>query len=286
MLTSNGYELSPRHDRIGELEPVPERELRDRSALRRRLIDNGYLYLKGALDRDDVQAFRRYYFGVLTACGLVRAGTDPELGMVGEPEDVDHGRLRQLLYGEIVPGPEYDAFCTQPAIHGWYEWFLGGPTYLHKRKIIRHLRPREKGVGSATQAHYDLLYLREGTDHVLTSWIPLGDCAPERGGLIYLEGSHHRTRAEEEATPREDRRPAASITADLPLLADQHDARWLVADYQAGDVVVHTPYLVHASLDNQAADGAMRLSTDIRYQRADDDIDQRWRNHWHDRDFL
>jgi ectoine hydroxylase-related dioxygenase (phytanoyl-CoA dioxygenase family) len=286
MVTSNGYELSQRADRLGALEPVPEHELRDRSALWRRLRDHGYLYLRGALDRDVVRAFRRYYFGALAASGLVRKGTDPALGLAGEADEIDLATLRRLLYREIVPGKEYEAFCTQPAIRDWYAWFLGGPTYLHRRKILRHLRPRERGIGAATQAHYDLLYLREGTDQVLTSWIPLGDCPPERGGLIYLEGSHRRTRAEEARTPADQRRPAASITADLPALADEHDARWLLADYSAGDVVVHGAYLVHASLDNQAGDDVMRLSTDIRYQRADAAVDQRWRFHWHDRDML
>lgn len=41
--------------------------------------------------------------------------------------------------------------------------------------------------------------------------------------------------------------------------------RWLIADYKAGDMVIHTPYMVHASLDNVSPDGTMRLSTDIRY---------------------
>jgi hypothetical protein len=32
--------------------------------------------------------------------------------------------------------------------------------------------------------------------------------------------------------------------------------------------------------------GLMRLSTDIRYQPADEAIDARWQSHWHDRDGL
>ncbi|HEY8454746.1 MAG TPA: phytanoyl-CoA dioxygenase family protein [Actinopolymorphaceae bacterium] len=280
MLTSNGYVLDEDARRLGELEAVPERERNDRDALRERLRKTGYLYLRGALDRDEVLAFRRYYFRQLESTGLTRPGTDPAQGVAGG--DVDLAKLRHILFREIVPGPVYHAFCTQPAVRKWYEWFLDGPTYLHRRKIIRHLRPRETGIGTATQAHYDLLYLRGGTDAVLTSWIPLGDCPLTRAPLIYLEGSHHRMRAEEERAARTGapRRPAASITADLPKLAAEHDARWLVTDYRAGDMVVHSAYLVHASLDNVDPDGIIRLSTDIRYQRADDTIDLRWQNHW------
>lgn len=281
MLTSNGYVLDEAETRLGELEPVPDSERHDRRALLRRLREQGYLFLKGALPPDRVRAFRRYFFERLAPSGLVRRDGDPGLGLAGGA--VDQATLRRTLFREIVPGEEYHAFCTQPALRDWYAWLLDGETFLHKRKILRHLRPGESGIGTATQAHYDLLYLREGTDQVLTSWIPLGDCPTWRGGLIYLERSHHRTEADEGSGIRP---PAASLTADLPGLADEFDARWLVADYEAGDMVVHSAYLVHASLDNVAGDGGIRLSTDIRYQRADAGIDARWQNHWHDQDGL
>jgi ectoine hydroxylase-related dioxygenase (phytanoyl-CoA dioxygenase family) len=74
------------------------------------------------------------------------------------------------------------------------------------------------------------------------------------------------------------------MTADLPGLADSYDARWLATDYAAGDVVIHTAHTIHAALDNVSTD--IRLSTDIRYQRSDDAVDNRWQNHWHDQDGL
>jgi hypothetical protein len=274
VLTSNGYRLDESPNRLGRLDAVPSREMNDRDALWCRLRRDGYLYLRGLLDPADVLAFRRYYFdrtGLADAQGVAR-GT------------LDRAKLREVLFGEIVPGETYLAFCTQPAIRDWYAWFLGGETFLHRRKIIRHTAPGDSGIGTATQAHYDLVYLRDGTDRVLSAWIPLGDCSVERGGLTYLAGSHRRV-LREEAEGRL-KRPAASITADLPALADEYGARWLVADYAAGDVVVHTAHTVHAALDNVDPGGVMRLSTDIRYQRADQPIDLRWQHDWHDRDGL
>lgn len=278
MLTSNGYVLDEAPHRLGELVPVPERERGDRDALWRRLIEQGYLFLRGALDPDVVRGFRRYYFAELAEAGLLRDGGDPEEGLAGTGE-VDQARLRHALFRRIVPGATYERFCVQPAIRDWYAWLLGGETFLHRRRILRHTRPNQTGIGTSTQAHYDLLYIREGTDRVLSSWIPLGDCPLSRGGLLYLEGSHHRT-LEEERTGRL-KRPAASITADLPGLADEYDARWLVADFEAGDMVVHSAYTVHAALDNVDPGGVMRLSTDIRYQRDSEPIDWRWQHHWH-----
>jgi ectoine hydroxylase-related dioxygenase (phytanoyl-CoA dioxygenase family) len=283
MLTSNGYELDESPSRLGVLEEIPNAERNDRAALWARLRRNGYLLLRKALEPDAVLAFRRYYFEETRASGLIDRHGDPGLGVVGEGP-VDLATLRHALFSRVVPGQMYRAFCSQPAIRDWYAWFLGADTFMHQRKILRHTRPFENGIGTATQAHYDLVYLREGTDRVLSSWIPLGACPVTRGGLIYLEGSHRRV-LQEEGEGRLTR-PAASITADLPALADEHGARWLVADYEAGDMLIHSAHIVHASLDNVDPKGIMRLSTDIRYQRRDDPIDWRWQQHWHDRDGL
>jgi ectoine hydroxylase-related dioxygenase (phytanoyl-CoA dioxygenase family) len=54
--------------------------------------------------------------------------------------------------------------------------------------------------------------------------------------------------------------------------------RWLWTDYRAGDVVLHSPHLVHASLDNTS--DVMRLSADLRFVRSDGRPDERWKNDW------
>jgi len=283
MLTSNGYVLDDAPARLARLEPVPMEERHDRGALWTRLRRDGYLYLTGHLDPAEVLAFRRYYFEALTPAGLVADGSDPVDGIAADG-DVDRGSYRRILFEEVVPGAEYQALCATPRIADWFAWLLEDEVHLHRRKIIRHTKPGERGIGTATQAHYDLVYLREGSDRVLSMWIPLGDIPLDRGGLAYLEGSHHRVMAQEAAGTL--RQPAASITADLPGLADEYDSRWLVTDYAAGDVMVHSAHLVHAGLDNVDEGGRMRLSTDIRYQRSSEPIDWRWQEHWHDQDGL
>lgn len=283
MLTSNGYVLSEREDRLGYLEPVPAGERGDREQLWRRLRKDGYLYLTQHLDREVVNAFRAHYFSKMSETGLLAPNTDPADG-VGASGDFDRGKMRQILFDDIVPGDLYHALTAHPAIKDWFTWFFADSVHLHKRRIIRHTRPGEAGIGTATQAHYDVVYLREGTDRLLSMWIPLGDCPVEMGGLTYLEGSHHWAMADERQ--RGIHRPPAWMTADLPGLAEEHDARWLLADYKAGDVMVHSAYIVHAGTDNVDASSRIRLSTDIRYQREKDPIDWRWQEHWHDQDGL
>src|SRR5699024_11691799 len=96
MLTSNGYVLDESPQRLGHLEPTPDRELTDRDRLWHRMRRQGYLYLPRFLDVDEVTAFRRYYFGSLASTGLVRRGTDPVDGVVGH--DCDLPELRRMLF--------------------------------------------------------------------------------------------------------------------------------------------------------------------------------------------
>ena len=276
-LTSNRRALDP--ERIAWLQPVPDAERHDRGALLARLRRDGYLYLRGLLDVERVLNFRRYYFTRLAACGLTRPGTPPELGLQGD--HVDLARVRQVLFDEVVPGPEYEALCRAPELMALFELLLGGELHLHKRKIIRHQRTDDTYT---TPAHYDLVYLRGGTEQLLSAWIPLGHVPLEQGGLVYLEGSHVWCEAFDRDATR--KMVAQSITFDLAGLAREHDTRWLAADYAPGDVVIHSPFIVHASLDDTDPEGRMRLSTDIRYQRASDAIDTRWQNHWRDDDGL
>lgn len=263
-LVSNGYTLAMEPERLGWLEPtdagLPLEQLREK--FRR----NGYLWLKGFLDQDVVLNFRQYFF-----------------------ENMLSGAK---TFFEIVSSQEYEDFCTMPRLWNFYQEFLTGQPYLHKRKIIRFTQP---GSDHCTGGHYDLIYLRAGTDKLCTSWIPLGDIPVEMGGLIYLERSDAVGRQMEAEfsvknahLPPEERisaynrnmREGGWVSTDLVEMANRFDSRWLIADYEAGDMVIHSPYMIHAATRNHDPLCRMRLSTDIRFQCIDDDIDQRWANHW------
>lgn len=274
-------------DRLGWLTPTDPASPME--ALRARYRQDGYLWLKGVLDRAEVLAFRRRYFEAMAEAGLIAAGSDPTLGLYGGGGE-DRRRIG-ALHIEIVRWARYEAFCMAEPILRFYESFLQGPVYLHKRKLIRDTRP---GDPACTGAHYDLVYLRGGTDQLCTSWIPIGDTPVEMGGLCYLEGADAWGRtleaeyqARSAALSPEERIKAFNqymsagwLTKDLATLAQDVGTRWLVADYEAGDMVVHSPYMVHASTMNVDAGHRIRLSTDIRYQRVRDAIDPRWQSHW------
>jgi ectoine hydroxylase-related dioxygenase (phytanoyl-CoA dioxygenase family) len=287
VLTSNGYTLSSEPARLGYLEPTDPQD--PIGGLRERFKEQGYLWLKSFFDREAVLAFRRHFFSAFVGTGLLADDRDVEGAHYGGQENQSEINKRLML---LARSAAFESFCLQPRLWQFYDAFLGGPSYLHKRKIIRYTAPAK---GLATPAHYDLIYLRGGTDSVCTSWIPIGDTPIRMGGLMYLEGSDTLGRQMErefaaqnaELSPEErvsayNRNMAEGgwISKDLPAMAERFDSRWLIANYEAGDMVVHSAYMIHAASDNVDPEGRIRLSTDIRYQNAAREIDARWNNHW------
>lgn len=65
---------------------------------------------------------------------------------------------------------------------------------------------------------------------------------------------------------------------------EKGNGRWLIADFEAGDVVFHCPCSVHASCNNQDEVGRIRLSTDLTfYSKKDWDegrADEWWMKVW------
>jgi ectoine hydroxylase-related dioxygenase (phytanoyl-CoA dioxygenase family) len=292
-LVSNRFLLSKSSERISWL--TPSDSTRPKKELWEQFTDQGYLWLKGILDRQAVLDFRRRFFDAFRAAGLIVPGSDPVEGIYSGNED--KGAAHRLI-AEVVRWAAYEAFCLSAPVWQFYEEVLNAPVLLHKRKLIRYTK---SGDPNCTGAHYDLTYLRAGTDRVFTSWIPIGDIPVEMGGLVYLEGSDAWGRKMEaefshlNANMPQDERinaynrnmaDAGWITKDLPSLADRLMTRWLLADYEAGDMVIHSAYMIHAATENRDPHNHIRLSTDIRYQRIADQIDARWNNDWSPNDGL
>jgi ectoine hydroxylase-related dioxygenase (phytanoyl-CoA dioxygenase family) len=287
-LRADGKVLNASPRRMGWLrESSPDEPF---EVLTARFRQDGYLFLKGFLDRAAVLDQRRRAFSHLNLAGLLEMGTDPVLGIAAEVP-ADRGDVNRRLM-EYVRSAAFESFCMSPRLWQFMDRFVDGPSYLHKRKLLRHTLPRQ---AASTPAHYDLIYLRGGTDRLVTAWIPVGDVPLEMGGLVYLEGSHAVGVAMEaqftkaNATLSAEERISAFnknmteggwVSKDLPGMAEKFDTRWLVANYQAGDVVLHSPFTIHAATLNESRDGVIRLSTDIRYQNVADEIDARWNNHW------
>lgn len=250
----------------------------DPDALRERYLADGYLYLPGYLVPGAVRSMRGYYFSLFDPAYL-KAGTSTEEGIFSGERPADlpsHGVAGHPAH-TFVRSEVFEEFVSRPELSRLAEAVLGGGAWRLPRSIVRHF---DRSTPRASRAHVDHTYLDRGSDRLVTMWIPLGDCPLPAGGLVYLESSHRMDPAEFEPLRAVTDRPVdhRPITHDLDLVSTKLKRRWLWADFAAGDVTVHSPHLVHASLDTITDE--MRLSADVRFLREGETPDPRWLQPW------
>ena len=267
----------------------------DPAALRRRLDEDGYLFVPDLLDRDEVFAARMALLRRAEAAGALDPAHPLEHGVL-RPGVADVG-LRQ---GDPASMPELVAVLRGERMLGFFASLLGGEVRSYDFMWLRH-QPRIHGV----EPHCDLVFMGRGTPDVLTCWTPFGDIALGAGGLMLLEDSHRtspirladylsqdvdtycengpnadavrsgRMKWEHWAAPTAGREWGGEIASDAVALREDWGGRWLTApEFRMGDILLFTMRTVHAGTDNDT--DTLRLSTDTRYQRADAPVDPRW----------
>ena len=285
-------------DCFGELQPASE-ALDDREELHRRMARDGYLFLPGLLDLDDAIAARRTVLEKLA-----------KQGTLDEEAPLMEGRVRadaqELSFDASLAkdNPELHKLLYTGPMMSFYEFFLGGE--------IRHFdfiwfRVKTPGTSNATPPHYDIVFMGRGTKGLYTSWTPLGDMPYGMGGLIVLENSHMQkqlketygqtdvdlycenegeaaeivahARAENRNLKPEEKElirwnSTGNYSSDAIGVRSELGGRWLSAEFRMGDLLVLSMYTMHASLDNHT--DTIRISSDSRYQRADEPADERW----------
>ncbi len=270
----------------------------NREELHRRMAADGYLFLPGHLDRDEVAAARMSALRRIAATGVFEEGSPLEEGRF-KPET-------KMRSAQDVPvdNPEIDKLLYSGRMIEFYEFFLGGQVAHFDHTWFR---AKTKGETIATDPHCDIVFMSRGTRNLYTSWTPLDDVPFEMGGLMLLEGSHLQeelkatygcadvnlycensgeaaaiigaAKAENRELTGEERNRIRWTTLG-PYGKDPIDTRadlggrWLTADYRMGDLLVFTMYTMHAAHDNQT--DRLRISTDSRYQLASEPIDSRW----------
>lgn len=254
----------------------------------------------------------RSYFRMLEHTGILRPGTSPRDGVFNDHQD-------PLLHQGIGARPDdytlellnrahastfYRDFLSHPALRSFVREFMGWTDeLLLDRAMLRHNCPG----GQSTGIHYDKLFLRAGEAEFLTAWVPIGDCAADGGGLMYLADSCPLGEDMEADFGRKAQMLSAEerinafnrhmmqggyLSQDAKDFAHVQAAesgatrRWLVGDYEAGDVVFHKPFMIHTATRNEDRAGRIRLSSDLRFYENGADLDRRWLKIWTHNDGL
>jgi hypothetical protein len=256
--------------------------LGDADALRERMASDGYLYLPGLLDRDEVLDARREVTRRLMEHGFLLGGTDP-MDAIANPEK-RNGFMPEKLANEN--GPLMRVLYDGPMM-AFFEQFFGEPARHYDYTWFRSVFP-----GHGTGSHCDVVYMGRGErERLFTAWTPIGDVDFAQGGLMVLEGSNNHERlkstyGQQDVDSYCENKPDAKkwgktwgtggwLKGNVNQLARSlGNRRWLTSEYRAGDVIVFSVFTVHAGLDNLS--DRVRLSSDSRYQPAGKPADERW----------
>jgi hypothetical protein len=179
-----------------------------------RLREDGYLLVRGLLDREEVAEGRA--------------------DLLAQPKLEQTYPMRSDALKRVVHGPRIMAF---------FDGLFGAPARSYDFIWLRHQAP--------SLAQDVDTYCENG---------PNADAV--RSGAMRWE--HWRDPTDWNG----------EITEDPHALAAEWGSRWLTTEFRMGDVLIFTLRTVHAGTDNES--DALRLSTDTRYQPADQPIDERW----------
>lgn len=270
-LYSLGYELDCHPNTFGYL--------RDSSGLigivdelRKRMFEDGYLYLPSFFNPQTVWQARLEIAEYLAAEGAL-------LPAYSVAKCVASGIPMSFRPDLALKSPTLQQLLYSTDLINFFEAFLGGNVRHYDYTWLRAVSPN-----LGTYPHSDIVYMGRGTHNLYTVWTPIGDIAPEMGGLMILENSHHletlknsygRRDVDSYCLNRTNRKWWDGALSKNPVsLRKRYGGRWLTASFKTGDILIFNMFTVHASLDNQSP--YIRLSSDSRYQLASEPIDQRW----------
>jgi len=241
--------------------------LGDVSALHERMAEDGYLLIRGLHDPLKVAA----------ASGLIidNLAKNDQLAPNSPPAEC---RVREGARGAFLGGSRaltrncaFLELVESPEIMGFFAEFLQGDVLTFDFKWLRVVGP-----GDYSGAHYDVVYMGRGTTNLYTCWTPLTDVEYTRGPLVVLVGGQHIDRlAQNYAKMDVDRDHVTGAFSNDPIeVVDMFGGQWKTTEYKAGDVVIFGMHTLHGALDNVS--NRFRISTDCRYQRSDEPVDERW----------
>ena len=236
--------------------------LDDAPKLRRRLRNDGYLFLRNVLPRSEVMDLRLQILEICERAGWLRPGVSPIDGLTDRPPITDKDDEHVPVYAQVQSLEAFHRLKFNDAIMGVAEGLFQESVFPFPQSIARIAFPRDNARG--TPAHQDWIFVG-GSTETISCWLPLGDVPPEVGGLKILAGSHKAGFLEP--------RPAPG-TGGRIVDVDQR-LTWHQSGYKCGDVLLFKMLTVHAAAANLTPD-VLRLSADFRYSGTSHVINEKW----------
>ena len=238
--------------------------------LHERIAEDGYLLIRGLHDKDAVLSARQQILEKLAEKDMLAPDTPLMDGIFNPdyPEPTSTGSMGNKALTQL---PEFKAVVEGAPIMNFFKHFLGGEARTFDFKWLR-----TAGPGSGSPIHYDIVFMGRGTQNLYSCWTPFGDVSLDMGPIVFCLGSNRfekvrKTYGESDV----DRDMIEGHFSDNPLeIVEKFGGHWATTSFSAGDVIIFSMFLMHASLVNTS--GKIRITADTRYQLAAEPIDERW----------
>lgn len=237
--------------------------------LRELALKEGFLFFKSLISKRKLLQLRQEILNILKERQLLDERFPLEEGISDEKavnqlnrESIVGVGIPNDLYRQIQKLESFHLLAHEPEILSVFKLLFAENPFPHPSKIARIMLPHK--VAKATPPHQDFIHI-QGSPNTWTTWLPLGDCSRELGGLSILAGSHREGVIDVTDHP--------GGAGGLESILCGYDYEWVEGDYELGDVILFHSHTVHRALPNQIKN-KIRLSCDYRYQPESEPIDK------------
>ena len=239
-------------------------------ALHDQISEDGYLLIRGLHDKETVLSARQQILEKLAEKDMLAPDT-PLMDGIFNPDYPEPTSTGSMGNKDMTRMPAFKAVVEGAPIMNFFKHFLGGETRTFDFKWLR-----TAGPGSGSPIHYDIVFMGRGTQNLYSCWTPFGDVSLDMGPIVFCLGSNRfekvrKTYGESDV----DRDMIEGHFSDNPLeIVEKFGGHWATTSFSAGDVIIFSMFLMHASLVNTS--DKIRITADTRYQLAAEPIDERW----------
>ncbi|MDO8693503.1 MAG: phytanoyl-CoA dioxygenase family protein [Sheuella sp.] len=216
-------------------------------SLSERLTEDGYLFIRGLIPRNDVLQVRSGLLNIANEYGWFDKNSPVTEGVANTSLDATTLRSATMAaVNRMWCDEEVHRLRIHPNVLSLFERIFKEPALTHPKFTLRHFFPNL----SPTDSHQDHVHV--GGVKFCSMWVPLGDCPVDQGVLAIASKSH------KEGVLK-------AKFAGMGII-DHPSWEWVTGTVNAGDVLIFTNTTVHKSLPNLT--NKIRLSFDGRYQPA------------------
>ena len=247
---------------LGELKDTNLKNATDEK-LRQSLNDNGYLFLRNVIEKNDITKARNDIFEKLKNVDELEDPFTEGIWSGRSKRDELH-KNRGVFWENVSNTKSLRKITNGNNLKSVFSRIFGissiGFDFIFLRAV---------SGGKFTHMHCDAGFFTRKTQKVLTCWLVFTDITMDKGPLFIIEGSHKFSDIKTKYKGFDvdiHKHMKATIDTNPITFAQERNTKILTTQFNPGDVLIFGMYTVHGTFENYANDKKIRLTCDIRFQ--------------------